>query len=209
MRAGKSSFAVILVLACASTRAIDRVKAYRDAHTRGDIAAEAQFLAPNARIWYEQKTGGGDPLTAGRSDRYKHWDEFFHSHSELRDWRVDGNAVTATVHETNDFYRLLDWKPVPYTMTWWLNADGLITGAMVQRGKGKATNRLDEFRAWANVYRPAELDYLMPGGKLDPTGDRAERWKAILLEWRASESQSMRRASCMLGSLVTLSVVAP
>ena len=43
---------------------------------------------------------------------------------------------------------------------------------------------MQEFRAWAAVHDPAELDYLMPKEKLDPTGDRAERWKTLLLRWR-------------------------
>ncbi|HEX3110025.1 MAG TPA: hypothetical protein VHU41_13105, partial [Thermoanaerobaculia bacterium] len=49
---------------------------------------------------------------------------------------------------------------------------------------GKETSRMEEFRAWAAVHDPTELEYLMPKGKLDPTGDRPERWKALLVRWR-------------------------
>lgn len=101
---------------CASSGRVARVQAYRDAHARGDFAAEAALIASGARTWYESKSGDGEPLTVGRSGRYAHWDQFFRSRSELTGWKVDGDAVSATVHETNDFYRLLDWEPAPYHM---------------------------------------------------------------------------------------------
>lgn len=176
---------------CASRGPIDRVQAYRDARARGDVAAEQQFLAPDARIWYEQRSGEGDPLRAGNIGRYQHWDELFRSRSSLRDWRVEGDAVSATVDETNDFYALLEWKPNPYRMTWWLDRDGRITGALVQSLPGsKGRGRLEEFREWAKVHHPEELESLMPGGKIDPTGDRPERWKKILIQWRAAAGLS-------------------
>jgi hypothetical protein len=30
------------------------------------------------------------------------------------------------------------------------------------------------------------LEYLMPKGEINPAGDRPERWKAILEQWRAT-----------------------
>lgn len=177
--------AILLTGACATAMSnVDRVKAYRAAHDRGDVAAEAAFLAPDARMFYEKREGAGDPLTAGRSGRYAHWDEFFRSQSTLTDWKEEGNAVSATVHENNDFYRLLDWTPRPYRMTWWLDADGRITAAMVQSIPGETKSRMQEFQEWARANHPDELAYLMPGGRIDPTGDRAERFRKILLEWR-------------------------
>jgi hypothetical protein len=175
-----------LAASCASQRPIAIVRAYREAHVRGDTDAERRYLSPAARIWYEQKTGDGDPLSAGKSGRYAHWDDFFHSRATLRDWSVSDNAVSATVSETNDFYELLEWKPSPYRMTWWVDRDGKIAGALVQSLPGKSNSRMAEFREWAQAHHPQELEYLMPGGKLDPTGDRAERFKAILIEWRST-----------------------
>jgi hypothetical protein len=179
---------LLLAAACASNQQIARVQAYRDARARGDVAAERQLLAPDARIWYEEKSGEGDPITAGHVGRYAHWDAYFHSRSEVRDWRAEGDAVSGTVYETNDFYRLLDWQPAPYRMTWWLDREGRIAGALVQSTPGKTTRgRMEEFREWAKAHHPEELEYLMPGGKIDPTGDRPERFKKILEEWRAAK----------------------
>lgn len=179
---------LLLVISCATAMSnIERVQAYRAARERGDLAAEQAFLAPDARMFYEKREGEGEPLTAGRSGRYAHWDEFFRSQATLTDWTEDGNAVSARVHETNDFYGLLDWTPRPYWMTWWLDANGRITAAMVQSLPGESTRgRMSEFQEWARAHHPGELAYLMPNGRIDPTGDRAERWKKILLEWRAS-----------------------
>jgi hypothetical protein len=84
------------------------------------------------------------------------------------------------VHETNDFYRLLDWKPVPYRMTWWLDANGKITGAMVHSLPGKPTSRLPEFREWAAAHHPEELEYLMP--------KRPPRPPPVKLKWRAERA---------------------
>jgi hypothetical protein len=176
--------AFLTVAGCADERLIRRVQAFSDARRNGDVAAASRLLAPNARMWYESRAGEGEPLTASRSGSYAHGDALFHSRSALSGWTVHGREVTATVHETNDFYRLLDWQPAPYQMTWWFDEQNRIVGAMVRSLPGKAMSRMQEFRAWASEHHAAELEYLMPKGKLDPTGDRAEKWKALLLEWR-------------------------
>jgi len=170
--------------ACASRTAIERVRAYRAAVDRGDETAIARDLAPNARIWYEKKEGPGDPLTTGGGS-WKHWDSFFHSRSRLGGWRSEGTRVSAVVHETNDFYALLDWTPAPYSMTWWLDREGRVAEVLVESIPGaKATSRFDDFKRWAYEKHPDEMKDLLPNGKIDPTGDRAERWVPLLREWR-------------------------
>jgi len=184
-RSSAASICAVLIFAgCAGEKLIRRAQAYSNAHSTGDLAAESRFLAPNARMWYEMRTGDGEPLKPGRTGRYAHWDAFFHSKSTLSGWTVHGREVTATVHETNDFYRLLDWQPAPYQMTWWFDDQNRIEGAMVRSLPGTTKSRMQEFRTWASQNRAAELEYVMPKGKLDPTGDRADRMKTLLLEWR-------------------------
>jgi hypothetical protein len=157
-------FLALLCCACTTNRLVRQVRTYHAAHERRDLATEARLLAPDARMWFEERKGAGEPLRPGGDGRYAHWDAFFRSKSTLTDWKVEGNAVSAIAHETNDFYRLLDWHPVPYRMTWWLDDNGKITAAMVQSLPGKATNRLSEFREWAAAHHPEELEYLMPKG---------------------------------------------
>jgi len=175
-------FALSLATACASSSPLDRVQAYRAAVSSG--ADVSHFLAPDARMWYGKKEGAGEPLSNGTGS-YAHWDHYFGSKATLTDWQVTNGAVTAIVHETNGFYRLLDWQPDPYRMTWWLDDQGRIREALLTSipgvgGKG----RLAEFRAWAREHHPTELDYLMPNGHIDPKADRAERFAALLREWR-------------------------
>ena len=45
---------------------------------------------------------------------------------------------------------------------------------------------MKEFKEWARANHPDELAYLMPKDRLDPTGDRPERWRVMLDEWRKS-----------------------
>jgi hypothetical protein len=177
--------ALIFLAACATASSpIERVQAYRAAARRGDVATEQRYLAPDARMWFEKREGEGERLTAGRSGRYAHWDEYFHSTATDSDWTFENGAVSATVHETNDFYRLAEWTPKPYRMTWWLDSSGRIREALLTSMPGETVSRLDEFREWARREHPEELEYVMPKGRIDPTADRAERFKLLLLEWR-------------------------
>jgi hypothetical protein len=171
-----------MFVACASHNNIRIVKNFRAATERDDLAAAQTYIAPGARLWFEDKTGEGEPYVPGGGS-WEHWDKYFHSENRFTDWRTDGHSVTATVYETNDFMRLLDWHAPPFTMTWWLDGQSRISEVLIKSG-GKATSRLDQFKAWAKQNHPQELEYLMPKGRLDPSGDRPERWRAILLEWR-------------------------
>jgi hypothetical protein len=77
---------------------------------------------------------------------------------------------------------LLDWQAPPYTMTFWLDDQNHVSEVLIKSG-GKAKSRLDEFKLWALEHHPRELVYLMPKGQIDPTGDRPERWRAIIEKW--------------------------
>jgi hypothetical protein len=177
-------FALLFAAACMSSSPVDRVQAYRAAVARG--ADVSRFLAPDARLWYDKKEGAGEPLRKGAGS-YAHWDHYFGSKSTLTDWQLNGRAVSAVVHETNGFYRLLDWEPDPYRMTWWLDDEGRIGEALLTSIPGGGSKgRLAEFRAWARDHHSAELDYLMPNGHIDPKADRAERFAALLREWRSA-----------------------
>jgi len=181
-----AALAVLAVLSgCVSLNpGVRRLEDYLALRQAGDPRALI-WLAPGARIWYEQKTGDGEPY--GAAGRWDHWDRYFHSRGRYSGWTVAGDgAISAVVHETNDYYGLLAWKPLPYRMTWWLDDGGRIRDVLLQQMPGKATNRLAEFRAWAAEAHPGELADLMPNGQIDPTGDRPERWHALLTEWRLS-----------------------
>src|SRR5215212_6591524 len=75
---------LILFAACAGTTKIHRVQEYRAAHARGDLAAEASYLASNARMYYEERKGEGEPLIAGGGGSWAHWTISFTARRRLR-----------------------------------------------------------------------------------------------------------------------------
>ena len=170
---------------CVTQPLIRRAQEFRDLIETGNYAEAERFVAPGARTFFEKREGPGEPYTVGGGS-WAHWDSFFHSRNRLAEWRVNGRRVTATAHETNDFMELLEWKAPPYTITWTFDDSDRISEVLIQGGVGKRTSRLDEVKAWAEMHHPGEIAYLMPKGRIDPTGDRAERWKKLLLEWRES-----------------------
>ncbi len=163
---------------------IAKVQALLAARKAGDEAAARALMAPDSRIWFEKKTGPGEPW--GLVSKWSHWDKYFHSQTDYSDFREAGDAVTADGVEINDFYRLIERPTQKFRATWWLDASGKIAGFLFEpRGStAPGVDRLEQFKTWARQANPAELEYLMPGGRFDPTGDRAERFHAILLEWR-------------------------
>jgi hypothetical protein len=185
-------FALSSAVCAAGTEpdAIQIVQRFREAKEKGNLVQARALLAPDARIWFdmEERKGPGKPWTL-QEGPWARWDRFFHSHTDLRDWKNEGGRVTAVGEETNDFYRLLDWKPKPVLLTYWVDPTGRITAFLFHpvAGAPPARSRLEEFEAWAKKTHPAELDYLMPDGKIDPSGDRPERWRKILVEWRKAE----------------------
>jgi len=178
-----AAFAAVAALAgCLSVNPqVRRIEDFVALRQAGDPKA-LTYLAAGARIWYETKSGAGEAY--GSAGRWDHWDQYFHSRARFSDWRVRDGAISAVVHETNDYYALLEWKPVPYRMTWWLDENGRIREVLLQKLPGQETNRLAELREWAAAAHPGELADLMPNGQIDPTGDRPERWRALLTEWR-------------------------
>lgn len=164
---------------------IRRVQEFHEARKRKDYETAQKYLSADARVWFEKKEGAGAPWTL-KGGRWAHWDGYFNGRTEYSDWKVEGSMVTCTANETNDYYRLLDWHPWPMRFTWWFNESDKLTGFLIQslRGSGTTRSRLEEFKKWAALHRPEELRHLMPEGEIDPTGDRPQRWRRILIEWR-------------------------
>ena len=163
---------------------IARVQELMAARKAGDEAAASALMAPDPRIWFDKRSGPGEAW--GLVSKWSHWDDYFHSRNDYSGFREAGDVVTADGTEINDFYRLIERPPQKFRATWWMDASGKISGFLYEpRGSTAAVeDRFDQFKEWARKTKPAELDYLMPGGRIDPTGDRPERFHAILLEWR-------------------------
>lgn len=169
---------------------VDVVERFRAARTAGDYDTARDFLSDDPRVWYDSREGEGFPVKLG-AGRYKNWDEHFNSHGELGSWIVEDQMVWSVVEEMNDYFRLLERKDMPrYRITYFFDDTGRIEGYMISAAypgqpSAPSNDRFDEFEAWARLRHSEEWEYLRPGGKLDPTGDRAPRTRRLLEMWRA------------------------
>jgi hypothetical protein len=177
-------FCCLQMAACQSQLSgIETVRQFLDARQRKDEAAYLKWVAPDMRIWYEEKRGAGNPWNP--KSAWANWDDFFRGTKTFGTFRQDSNAVTVVVTETNDFFTLIERPPSQVQLTWWLDSAGKIKEYLVKSVSGSAVpDRLGEFQQWASRTDSLELAYLMPEGRINPEGDRPQRWKNILLRWR-------------------------
>jgi len=180
--------AATLQTGCASTQ-VASVQSFRAARAAGDLDLARTYLTEDPRVWYEKRDGEGLHWTLG-AGRYKVWDEHFNSVSDLGPWHVQGLTVWAVTTETNDYYRLIERRGVSrYRVSYFFNDHGRIEGYMISDAAPDhptppAPSRADEFAAWAKQDHAQEWEYLRPGDRLDPTGDRAQRTRAQANLWR-------------------------
>jgi hypothetical protein len=171
--------------ACASPH-VRTAESFREARKRGDLDAARAYLGDDPRVWYGQREGEGSPWRL-EGGRWKGWDDYFNGTSEVGDWTVGDRSISALVWETNDYFRLCEAGPTPWTLTYFFDSDGRIEGTMVSsapEGVEGDRGRREEFDGWLKRTHPEEYEYLRPGGNIDPTGDRPQRTRAMLLEWR-------------------------
>lgn len=168
-------------------RWIRLAREYRRAVTEGDTARVAALQAPNARVWFDEKSGPGRPLSAKGKGPWADWDAFFRARSRQSDYVVEGNAVRFTNLETNDWFRLVERVSLPYHILYFFDDEDRIAGKLVRaiEGQERPPDRQDEFEAWAAKKHPGLLATLMPDGRIDPRLENARLWKKHLQEWRA------------------------
>jgi hypothetical protein len=170
-----------------SAAAIWHVQEFRRLVEAKQTPIARAFMSSDPRLWFEERNGLGEPwdITPG-AGRWDAWDEHFHSQSEEIGAHGNTRAVTLLVREINDYCRLLDRGPFTTELVYFLDMNGKIDGLLVRAVGPRVQGRTAEFLAWARREAPQEVEYLMPGGRIDPTGDRAPRFRALLERWRAA-----------------------
>jgi hypothetical protein len=159
------------------------VQSFLEERKAGNREKALSYMAKDARIWFEKKEGSGEPWRL--EGPWQEWDKFFKATRTYQDWAEDSESVSVTSTEVNDFYRLIEREPWPNRLTWYFDQEGKITGFFLKPlQEGRPRSRLEEFKEWARTHHPEELIYLIPEGEISPTGDRPQRWKKILSEWR-------------------------
>lgn len=167
------------------------VERFRAARERGNVATARSLQSDDPRIWFDDTSGPGDKWEIS-GGRWQHWDDYFHGHSTPEPWQVSdqGARVSARVSEINDYYRLTERGPQVHFETYLFSPDGKIRGVQVVADKAAPQNgpgRAREFVAWARENHAEEWAYLHPrGDAIDPTGDRPERTRKLLEEWRGA-----------------------
>jgi hypothetical protein len=177
---------VPLIYSCNAWDKKDRiaiVKRFLEAEERNDSAACRNMVSPEMRVWYEEIKGEGEKWSP--TSAWDVWDAFFHSVITYGKFTEDSNSVTVLIQETNDFYKLIDRSTSQVQLIWWVNNDDKIEGHLVKSVRDSSNRgRFKEFIEWAKKNQTEELEYLMRGEKINPEGDRPQRWKKILIEWR-------------------------
>ncbi len=146
-------------LAAEESGRVATVRTFLTAGKRGDLEAARRFLAPDARIWFDadERKGPGKPRNL-EPDDWDRWDWFFWSATDYSDWSEQADSVSAVGHESNDYYRLLDWEPKPIRFVWFFDSNGKISGFLFHAVAGPPDrSRLAEFKEWARKNRPEEL----------------------------------------------------
>lgn len=163
---------------------LDRYLAARQAGRVDDASA---CLSPDARIWFEQKTGPGRPksLTGG----WGAWDVEMNAANTYDNVVITGDTLAATFHEQNDFSRLIGFPGWRSRSTFWFDDQGRISEQLYvplpQHPPQQAC--FDPALDWAREHRPDELAGIYPNDQFEPSTETARRWRALLIEWRTAE----------------------
>jgi len=175
--------------ACASGAAaskIERARQFRALVAKQDYDAARALMAEHPRRWWDAREGEGSPWKIGpdAGGPWKHWDEHFHSTPAVVRWTEGSDSATALIHESNDYYRLLERGTMTNELVYSFDGDGKIEGLVIRSVGERPQGRTAEFVAWAKKNDPREIGELMPDGEIDPRGDHAERFRRLANRWR-------------------------
>lgn len=166
---------------------VARAQKFRTLVTNGRYADARAMMADDAQRWFDVREGEGRPWRPGpESGPWSRWDEHFRSDGEIVEWRAGKSSATAVVREINDYFRLLERGSVTNEITYYFDAEKRIEGLLIAAAGERPPGRTEEFLAWAREHEPEELEALMPGGEIDPSGDHPRRFRALLNRWRVA-----------------------
>lgn len=154
--------------------------------SRDEYDAARLLMAKDPRRWFEMRDGSGGKweVGPGMGGPWSDWDESMHAQKEELTWHRGDRSVTLRLRETNDYYQMLDRGWATVDRSYFYDESGHIEGLVISSVFDRPPGRTEEFLEWASISDPDELAYLMPGGEIDPKGDRAARFRALLIRWR-------------------------
>jgi hypothetical protein len=146
-------------------------------------------MGDNPRRWWETREGEGMPWNVGPQSPgpWAAWDQHFESEKEIVRWREDDHSAAFVIRESNDYFRLLERGSVLNEVTYFFDSSGKIEGLLI-RGVGERPPGLTgEFREWARIHAPEELETVMPDGEIDPSDP--SRFRRLLNRWRRASGR--------------------
>jgi len=167
---------------------VSLAKRFRDLLHRHEYDSARAMMSADPRRWWGKREGEGRPWKIGPEAKgpWSGWDERMHGTSEVLGWKEADGSATATVRETNDYFRMLERGWVTNEVTYFIDGDGKIDGWQVDAAGERPPGRTAEFLAWAKTHEPEEIAAVMPDDDVDPSGDHPQRFHALLERWRAS-----------------------
>lgn len=198
-RAGLTLLACLAVMAAqagcraASPANIQTAQRFRARLEAGDFDAARAMMTSDPRRWFDSRTGPGQAWRVGPGEKgpWALWDETLGQRVEALAWEGDERSATLVYRETNDYFLLLERGWVTNRTTYYFDGQGRIEGILhAAAAAPRPPGRTAEFLDWARQHEPQELDALMPDGDIDPSGDHAERFRALLGRWRVAAGLS-------------------
>lgn len=175
-------FLLLLTTSCTLKKPDEQVKAYQEAHNRGDVKKELSFYTEDATVemvgeWTVQGKEGLRRLVES--------DAALNSHLIFTDVKVSSNKVTCSAEEQNDMLKLAGIDTLYYEFREFSFEKGLIEGVRAKPTE-KSAKALREFRmsftGWAAKNRGEELGELQREGLISK--DNVGRWLALMRAWR-------------------------
>jgi len=160
------------------------VKTYVNAVNAGDMDKAVSLFAETVEL-----TGPDRKTTLDRGGvrELLGWDAVTHASVEYRDLEWEGDVVRGLFTERNDFYTLLGLAERRFRLVFRFENDLIreIRLAPDEAWGSRMSEALEPFLDWASSRHPETLEAIYPGGQFVYDSDSAEKWLALLREWRA------------------------
>lgn len=161
------------------------VLAYQEAWNTHNIDLALSFFAPDIR--YEmvgiRVIQGPDEMRS-----YAEWNQFFNNHLNFGKLQMKNNRLECQAEETNDWLKMVGIDGISYDSIKFEFKDGQISQVRAklspksEMAMDRATNRVIR---WVLDTDPEVIDKIIPRGHFKYSKEVAEKWLALLKDWKA------------------------
>ena len=116
------------------------------------------------------------------------WDKGVNGKITCSDLEEEKYSIKGLFSERNDFFQLIGIDALTATMVFWFDQRGLIIRQvyMPLACQPSLKEKLKPAVEWARANRPEELEAIYPQEQMQYNQEMAERWVALLKEWKAA-----------------------